>query len=63
MQDWAALRKTFPGARVIASTFDDWTDLLTSSPAALAALPVNDNELGDTWIHGSVSDPQVRGHT
>lgn len=62
LQDWAAMRKTFPGARIVASTFDDWVDLLASSPAAMAALPVIDNELGDTWIHGAVSDPQASSY-
>lgn len=55
---WVALALTFPGATIVASTFDDWLDELAAAPAALAALPVVTAEIGDTWIHGSVSDPQ-----
>lgn len=55
---WAALAKTFPGAAIVASTFDDWLDVLAAAPASLAALPVVTSEIGDTWIHGCVSDPQ-----
>ena len=44
--DFAAIAAEFPGAEVIASTLDAFTALLT--PSILAALPVFEDEIGDT---------------
>lgn len=57
-QSWSSIAATFPNATIVTSTFDDWLDVLAGSPVALAALPVVTSEIADTWIHGSVSDPQ-----
>ena len=53
--DFAAIRATFPGAQVFASTLDNFTSLLT--PAVVSVLPIVDSEIGDTWLHGAASDP------
>ena len=55
LADFKAIRAEFPGADVFASTLDDFTALLT--PAVVAVLPVVEAEIGDTWLHGSASDP------
>jgi hypothetical protein len=49
LADFKAIRATFPGATVFASTLDDFTALLT--PAVTAALPVVEREIGDTWLY------------
>jgi hypothetical protein len=54
--DWASISKTFPGAAIYASTFDNFTALL-QDPAVQALLPVVTSEIGDTWLHGAGSDP------
>lgn len=43
-----------PSARLVASTLDAYGDLLW---ARRDEFPVIDIELGDSWIHGSASDP------
>lgn len=43
-----------PGARLRASTLDDYGNLLWERRAEF---PIVDIELGDSWIHGSASDP------
>jgi hypothetical protein len=53
--DYATVQKNFPGAKVIFSTFDDFTQYLLN-PSVLSTLPVITSELGDTWIHGAGSD-------
>jgi hypothetical protein len=53
--DWKSISGTFPGAAVVASTFDTFFSLLT--PDVLARLPVVTSEIGDTWLHGAGSDP------
>ena len=50
----------FPGAAVVASTFDDFLPFLE---AAAPSLPVITTEIGDTWIHGAASDPQKLAFT
>ena len=59
--DFASLAKTFPGATIVASTLDDFLPFLE---AAAPLLPVLENEVADTWMHGGGSDPQKvrRGH-
>ena len=58
--DFASLAKTFPGATIVASTLDDFLPFLE---AAAPLLPVIENEIADTWMHGGGSDPQkVLGH-
>jgi hypothetical protein len=42
------------GARIVASTLDDFARALL---AQRPDLPVVDGEIGDTWIHGVASDP------
>ncbi|ANJ27998.1 DUF5054 domain-containing protein [Agromyces aureus] len=51
---FAALQAAHPGARVIASTLDAFS---REAVAARASLPVLEQEIGDTWIHGVASDP------
>ncbi len=48
------LRKKFPGAEVNASTLDGFALKLER---ARSGLPVIQAEIGDTWIHGTGSDP------
>jgi hypothetical protein len=48
------MRRRFPGARVFASTMDDYARKLLS---IRSRLPVVTAEIGDTWIHGVGSDP------
>ena len=54
--DFASVQKTWPNAKVIFSTFDNFTAHLLD-PSVLSQLPVVTSELGDTWIHGAGSDP------
>lgn len=52
------MQQEFPGAQVLCSTFEDYAAALAQAPAAArAALPVLTSEMGDTWVHGAVSDP------
>jgi len=51
---FARLQKRYPQARIQASTLDVFAATLL--PHA-AALPVIDEEIGDTWIHGPAGDP------
>lgn len=48
------IKKEFPDYEVEASTLDDYTEILWG---VREKLPVIENEIGDTWIHGSASDP------
>ncbi|MDF2927032.1 MAG: glycoside hydrolase [Paenibacillaceae bacterium] len=51
---FASLESQYPGAEVRASTMDDYAAaLLEMDPE----LPVVNEEIGDTWIHGTASDP------
>jgi len=56
--DWKTIQQAFPGAQIVASTLDNYTSIVNSRPDVLALLPVITSEIGDTWLHGSVSDPQ-----
>lgn len=51
---FAALRERFPGAEIVASTMDDFARALLS---VKQQLPVITDEIGDTWIHGTGTDP------
>ncbi len=52
------LRAGFPNAKEIKpSTFDAFTAELLKDEKALAALPVIEQEIGDTWIYGAAADP------
>jgi hypothetical protein len=48
------LRRHYPDAKVEASTLDAYGDLLW---ARREQLPVVELEIGDSWIHGSATDP------
>jgi len=65
--DLDAIRAEFPlaaaAAGVFASTFDAFAAGLASNGPAMAGLPVVTGEVGDTWVHGTASDPiKVRAH-
>ncbi|KAK3755556.1 hypothetical protein RRG08_012778 [Elysia crispata] len=49
------LRAEFPGAELVASTFDNFVAALEK---VKASLPVRSFEIGDTWIQGVTSDPK-----
>ena len=51
---FAQLATEYPGARIIASTLDAFAE---SVLAARESLPVLEQEIGDSWIHGVGSDP------
>jgi hypothetical protein len=51
---FAAMRKRFPDAKIIASTMDAFAARLL---AVESTLPVITQELGDTWIQGGGTDP------
>lgn len=48
------MRKEFPGAKVKASTFDEFFEAVQPIKSQL---PVVTKEIGDTWIQGIASDP------
>ncbi len=54
---WASLAESFPNANIVASTFDNFTQHLS---AVRDKLPVVQSDIGDTWVYGVPSDPQVR---
>ncbi|KIZ02961.1 hypothetical protein MNEG_4996 [Monoraphidium neglectum] len=51
-----AVRRAWPGARVVASTLEDYAAALLAAAPGLD-LPVVTGEIGDTWVHGSACDP------
>ncbi len=51
---WEETRAQFPGAQVVASSLDDFADALLP---LRESLPVVTAEIGDSWIHGTGSDP------
>lgn len=51
---FAELQAAYPGARVIASTLDAFS---AEAVAVRESLPVIEQEIGDSWIHGVASDP------
>lgn len=48
------IHKDFPDYEVVAGTLDDYAEILWENREKL---PVVDTEIGDSWIHGSASDP------
>ena len=52
---WSMLQLEFPNAEIIASTFDNYTDVLKTQRDDLPKLS---KEIGDTWVYGVPSDPQ-----
>ncbi len=52
------IEKEYPGYEVVAGTMDDFAALLWEQRKKL---PVIENEVGDTWIHGSTTDPYKAG--
>ena len=46
--------KEFPGAKIVASSYDAF---LSELDKVRSALPVVTQEMGDTWIYGVPSDP------
>lgn len=48
------IREEFPGYEVEAGTLDDFAEAIWEKRNEL---PVLENEIGDTWIHGSAADP------
>ncbi|GFR92054.1 coiled-coil domain-containing protein 90B, mitochondrial [Elysia marginata] len=59
IQEWLGyyeiLRAEFPGAELMASTFDNFVAVLEK---VKSNLPVRSFEIGDTWIQGIASDPK-----
>uniref|UniRef100_A0A0B7AAX7 Glycoside hydrolase family 38 N-terminal domain-containing protein n=1 Tax=Arion vulgaris TaxID=1028688 RepID=A0A0B7AAX7_9EUPU len=49
------LRAEYPGAELVASTFDNFVKALET---VKSSLPVRSFEIGDTWIQGITSDPK-----
>ena len=54
IENYAALRKLFPSATVVASGYDPFVLELMQYQDQL---PVVKGEIGDTWIYGTASDP------
>ncbi len=48
------IEKQYPGYEVTAGTIDDFADVIWE---VRDKLPVFEGEMGDSWIHGSASDP------
>lgn len=55
MADYEILRAEFKGADVKASTFESFTAAVQK---VKSKLPVMKQEMGDTWIEGTASDPR-----
>lgn len=49
-----SIQAQFPDYEITAGTMDDFADILWEYKDKL---PVIENEIGDTWIHGSAADP------
>ena len=57
-QNYDQLRAEFPGYNVIPSTFESYIDELDKAvKAGTVQLPVVTQEMGDSWMYGSGSDP------
>jgi hypothetical protein len=57
-REFARIRELYPNARVEASTLDNFAQALLKIKDRL---PVIEEEIGDTWIHGIASDPRKIG--
>lgn len=55
LSDWEKLQLEFPSANIFASSFDRYVEAVANIPDT--NLPLIDKEIGDTWIHGIMSDP------
>jgi hypothetical protein len=44
-----------PSAQIMSSTFDAFVESVSNIPDS--NLPIIDEEIGDSWIHGVASDP------
>lgn len=49
-----SIKKQYPDYQVVAGTLDEYADAIWE---IREKLPVIDAEIGDTWIHGSATDP------
>lgn len=54
LSNYEVLRGEFPGAKLMASTFDNFIEALQPIKGQL---PVVEVEVGDTWVQGISSDP------
>ena len=54
LENYASIHKLFPNAEVVASTYDAFVVELEKFKLEL---PVLTDEIGDTWIYGTASDP------
>ena len=52
---YAQVEQKYPGAKVSASTFDEFFKV-ANEPAVKAQLPVVTEEIGDGWLYGVPSD-------
>ncbi len=57
---FAALAQKYPNAAIEAGTLDDFARAL---PAVQESLPLVQEEIGDSWIHGVASDPLKTART
>ena len=55
LEDRRQIQLEFPGAEVFSSTFDNFTKHLNS---VKDSIPIVSNEIGDSWIYGTPSDPK-----
>jgi hypothetical protein len=55
IRDWETLNLQFPGAQIVASTFDGFVEAIANVSDDF--FPVIDREIADTWIYGIASDP------
>ena len=55
---FATVRKLWPNATVVPSTFEQYVTLLDDAyTSGRIELPIITQEMGDTWIHGAGADP------
>jgi len=54
--DFATVQKAFPGATIVAATFDEYVDAVLAEGADQLA-PEISQDLADTWVWGMASDP------
>ena len=52
------LANLFPNAKIVASTFDNFTQHILPLANDADSVPVMTQEMGDTWVYGVPSDPQ-----
>lgn len=54
LKNFNEIEKRYPGYEVTAGRLDDYAELIWR---AKDRLPIIENEIGDSWIHGSAADP------